>query len=139
MKRMIPLLVGFFPSLFALTEMFLISANTDIFLLLVLIGTLVFLPAWWAAGYLCGKLKRGILWPTVLANVPLFLGLLLFCLDNSFTMPKLLGEIGYLHILPLFSIYSGISFTGSAWIGSLICMLPAIAVFWLGCSKSDRR
>ena len=133
MKRLIPLLVGLFPALFGYAELWLISGNTETFLLLILIGTLVFLPAWWGMGYLCGKLKLGILLPTVLAMLPLLLGAVLFCIP--YQLPAWLDSIAYASTLPLFSISIGMSFLKSIWATSFLALLPAIAVFWLGCTK----
>lgn len=137
MKRLIPLLMGFFPALFGFAELWFLSDHAETFLLLILIGTLVFLPAWWGMGYLCGKQKQGTLLPTLLASLPLLFGTVLFCIPGQ--LPKWLDCFAYASTLPLFSMHMGMSFFQSVWLTSFTALLPAVAIFWLGCTKSDRR
>lgn len=137
MRHLIPLLIGFFPVLLGYGEVWLLSGTPETFLLLILIGTLVFLPVWWGMGYLCGKQAQRILLPTVLANLPLLLCNVLFCISSR--LPEGLDLFAYAGTLPLFSMHIGLSFLKSPWLTGLIALLPAVAVFWLGCTKSNRR
>lgn len=141
MKRYIPLLYGCFPFVFGWLSQWLTGTTTSTFLLSLFVSTTLFLIAWWFIGYACGKLKTGILLPTVLANLPLALALILFSVLSIRTaLPDFIVSICDMGVLSVSGIMLGASFTTeNLLVACIISLIPVVAVFWLGCTKSSPR
>lgn len=136
MKKLIPLGFGLSPLVYGLVIMKLCVLYSNYIILLLPLGSIVFLLLWYFLGYWSVKLTNKPTSSVLLLNLPLFIFtaayLLTASLGGDFRF-SLVGELLYAANIPLMGLILGIP---TSWLAHILIFLPVTAVAWLGCNRA---